>query len=118
MCPTSPVPRSLVCGPRCRTGWIGRLVEEVGDGVVQLDIGEVGPADQLLLRVDRQRIPGTQIVQVLLRDRIASTGEVQILLADQDRSAVRGADRIFDSIEVFESMHFVVYCHRGVQFDS
>ena len=53
--------------------------------VVELDVVDLGAADDRLLLLGRQRRPGRQIVQVLLHDDVAAAGEVGILVADERR---------------------------------
>ena len=53
------------------------------DGVVQFDVGQLGAADDAFLRLRRKRVPGVEIVQILLHDDVAAAGESRILLADE-----------------------------------
>ena len=51
------------------------------DVVVQLDVRQLLPADDVLLLLDRKRVPGGQIVHVLLDVHVAATGEIGVLVA-------------------------------------
>src|SRR5262249_5627087 len=52
------------------------------DGIVQLDVRQLGSADDSLLLLDRQLVPSRQVVQVLLDDDVTAAGEGGILVAD------------------------------------
>ena len=86
------------------------------DGVVQFDVGELGAADDALLRLRRQRIPAVEIVEIFLHDDVAAAGECRVLRADQHGVDHRLAARIFRAvdeaqeiaiIEVAEAVHLV-----------
>ena len=86
------------------------------DRVVQLDIGQLGAADDAFLRFGRQRVPPGHIVQVFLHDDIAAAGEGGIFLADQRGVDRRRAARVFGPIdeaqqvagvEIAEAVHLV-----------
>ena len=85
-------------------------------GVVQLDVGELLPADDFLLSLDRQGVPLGEVVKVFLYDHIAAAGEGGVFLADQrgvDRGPLHGVFRAVDEtkqvavVEVFEALHLV-----------
>ncbi len=72
-------------------------------------VGQFGTADHFLLRTDRQRIPGAQIVQVLLRDHCVHRRSV-ILLADQARGAGRGPSSISRPVNESEQVAYIRVC--------
>ena len=85
-------------------------------GVVELDVAELGPADDLLLLLDGHRVPCREVMQVLLDDHVAAAGEGRVLLADEggvDGRLVDGILRAVDEteqvaiVEVLEAVHFV-----------
>ena len=69
ICRSVPSGSTMVFSATCE---FGRL-----DVVGQLDVGELGAADHPLLLLDRQRVPGVEVVQVLLHDDVAAAGEVR-----------------------------------------
>src|SRR5271163_857532 len=54
------------------------------DRLVELDIGQFGAADDAFLRLSRQRVPGSQIMKILLHDDIAAASEAGVLVADEN----------------------------------
>ena len=69
------------------------------DRVVEFDIGELGAADDALLRLGRQRVPSGKVVQVFLRDHVAAAGEDGILLADQHGLDHLKAPRVLGAVD-------------------
>ena len=65
----------------------------------------VRPIDALLL-LDRQRVPGGQVVQVLLHDHVAAAGELRVLVADQRRAAARPG-RVLGAVDEAEQVALV-----------
>ena len=66
--------------------------------VVELDIGELGAADDALLRLRGQRVPFRQVMEIFLHDHIAAAGERRIFLADERRVDNRLAARIIGAV--------------------
>ena len=86
------------------------------DRIVELDVGELGAADDALLRFGGQRVPRGKVVHVFLRDHIAAAGEGGILGADERGFDHRAPTRIFGAVdeaqkvavvEIAKAMHFV-----------
>ena len=86
------------------------------DGIVQLDVGELGAADEAFLLLDGHRVPGLQVMQVLLHDHVAAAGEGRVLLADDggvEGVLVHGILRPIDEaqqvavVEVLEAMDLI-----------
>ena len=86
------------------------------DGIVQLDVRQLGAANDSFLRLRGQRIPSVKIVEIFLHDDIAAAGERGVLLADKhglDRCLAPGILRPIDEtqeiavVKVTEAMHFV-----------
>jgi hypothetical protein len=77
------------------------------DVVGQLDVAELGAANCALLLLDRERVPGLEVVQVLLHDDVAATGELGVLLADRDRGDCRRAVWVFGPIDEAEQVALV-----------
>jgi hypothetical protein len=51
------------------------------DGLGQLDIRELRPADDSLLLLDSQRVPAREVVEVLLDEHVAAAGKRSVLLS-------------------------------------
>ena len=67
--------------------------------IIQFDVGQLGVADDALLRFRGQRVPSVQVVEIFLHDHVAAAGERGILLADE-----RGVDhcltaRVFGAVD-------------------
>src|ERR1700687_187438 len=63
-----------------------RVVRRAGlDGVVQLDVRQLGATDDPLLRLDGQGVPGGHVVDVLLHDDVTAAREAGVLVTDQGR---------------------------------
>ncbi len=77
------------------------------DVVGHLDVGELCPADDPLLLLDRDGVPRRQVMQVFLHDHVAATDEVRIFVTDR-RRLVRGqAGRILGAIDEAEQVALV-----------
>ena len=94
------------------------------DRVVQLDIRELGAADDTLLFLGGQRVPPGQIVQVLLHDDIAAAGERRVLVADERcivdgsaRGILRSVDKAEEiaGIEITKAVHLIDRRHGGTE---
>ncbi len=94
-----------------------RVVREGGlDRVVQFDVVELGPADDVLLLLGAQGVPLGQVMQVLLDDHVAAPGVRRVLGADHRRldrvlagrvlRPVHEADQV-PVVEVAEAVHLV-----------
>ena len=94
-----------------------RVVREGGlDRVVQFDVVELGPADDVLLLLGGQGVPLGQVMQVLLDDHVAAAGVRRVLGADHRRldrvlagrvlRPVHEADQV-PVVEVAEAVHLV-----------
>ena len=86
------------------------------DRVVEFDVGELGAADDALLRLRGQRVPAVQVVQIFLHDHVAAARERGILVADERSFDHRLPTRILRAvdepqevavIEVAKAMHLV-----------
>ena len=75
--------------------------------VRQFDVAELGPTDDQLLLLGRQRVPRPQVVDVLLDDHVAAAGERGILVADQDGFTRGGALRILGPVDEAEHVPFI-----------
>lgn len=91
-----------------RRGWLHRVVE--------FDVGQLGPSDDLLLLLDRQGVPGWQVVQVLLHDHVATARVGRLLGTDQRGAGRRWPGRVLrpvheakqvSLVEVAEPVHLV-----------
>ena len=51
------------------------------DGVVELDVRQLGASHDEFLRLRRKRVPTDQIVEVFLHDNVATTGKGSVLPA-------------------------------------
>jgi hypothetical protein len=63
------------------------------DGIVELDVRELGSADDLLLFFDGHAVPRVQRMQILLHDHVAAAGEGRVFATDDDgidRRLIRG----------------------------
>ena len=69
------------------------------DRVVELDIGELGSADDALLRLRGQRVPGAEVVEIFLHDHVAAAGERGVLAADDRGFGRFRAARILGSVD-------------------
>ena len=90
-------------------------------GIVELDVGKLGAADDALLRLGGQRIPTGQIVQIFLYDDIAAAREEGVFIADIsgiDRRLRRRILRAVDEaekvavVEIAKPMYLVDCCNR------
>ena len=94
------------------------------DLVRQLDVVELGAADDPLLLCHRQRIPGRKVVQIPLDQHIAAAGEVRVLFANHGRRGCCCANRVLRAvdepeqvalIEGLEAVHLVDYLGAPAQ---
>ena len=93
-------PPALVLDRRERLVRLARRVV-----VVELDVVELGPADDRLLLLGRQRGPAGHVVQVLLDDHVAAAGEVRVgVVADQRRVGQLGAGRVGRAVDEAEQV--------------
>lgn len=92
--------------------------------VGQLDVLQLGTADHPLLLLDRQRVPGGEVVQVLLHDDVAAALELRVLVADHHRGERGVALRVLGAVdeahqvalvEVLEAVHLVGDGHGAPQ---
>ena len=77
------------------------------DGVVEFDVGKLGPADNALLSFRRQRVPSANVVQVFLHDHIAAAGECGVFCADIDGIVGLLGRRIFRTVNEAEEIAVV-----------
>ena len=77
------------------------------DRGVELDVGELGAADDPFLRLGRQIVPALQIVQVFLHDDIAAAGESRVLAADEGGVERVAAFRIFGAVDKAQEIALV-----------
>ena len=73
---------SIVLSATCESLGLSRIGE--------LDVRELLASDHQLLVLDAERVPGVEVVQVLLDDDVARSGELWILVTDGDRAGCRG----------------------------
>jgi hypothetical protein len=86
------------------------------DPVGQLDVRQLRAADGMLLHLNREGVPGLQVMQVFLDDDVTRAGEVRVLIADGDGLHGGPVGRVFGPVdeteqvahlEVLEPVHFV-----------
>ncbi len=70
---------------------------------VQLDVGQLGAADDALLRLGGQAVPAGHVVQVLLYQYVAAAGEVRVLVTDQGMAGDVATGRVLGA--VYEADH-------------
>ena len=75
--------------------------------VGHLDVAELGAADGQLLLLGRERVPGREVVDVLLDDHVAAAGKRGILVADQHGFARGRALRVLGAVDEPEHVPFV-----------
>jgi hypothetical protein len=93
-------------------------------GIELLDVGQLVPADDVLLLLDGQRIPALHVMQILLDDDVAAASEGAIFIADD--GGINGGliHRIFRAVdkaeqvaivEITEAMDLVRHRNRAVE---
>ncbi|MND78227.1 hypothetical protein D3C80_699370 [compost metagenome] len=94
------------------------------DLVTELDVRQLGAADDPLLRLHRQRVPGGHVVQVLLHQHIAAATEGRVFITDQGELGYLATDRVLGAIdeaddaahvEIAKALHFIHHLDRIAQ---
>ena len=68
-------------------------------GIVEFDVGQLGAADDALLRLGGQRIPRCEVVEIFLHDDVAAAGKGRIFGSDQGGIEHFLAPRVLRSVD-------------------